>query len=121
MAGYITEFFGYQATDKSEAALIAAEQKRCPFLGSQCTKILSRDRAISGVCAIQQKTANSPQVICCPIRIYADNYKMLHTISNSAFGRRMNLYAGRAAVEKAKREGGAVAVFGHGFISCLLC
>ena len=26
MAGYITEFFGYQATDKSEAALIAAEQ-----------------------------------------------------------------------------------------------
>lgn len=115
MAGYITEFFGYQATDKSEAALIAAEQKRCPFLGSQCTKILSRDRAISGVCAIQQKTANSPQVICCPIRIYADNYKMLHTISNSAFGRRMNLYAGRAAVEKAKQEGGAVAVFGHGW------
>ncbi len=115
MAGYITEFFGYQATDKSEAALIAAEQKRCPFLGSQCTKILSRDRAISGVCAIQQKSANSPQVICCPIRIYADNYKMLHVISNNAFGKQMNLYAGRAAVEKAKQEGGAVAVFGHGW------
>lgn len=115
MAGYISEFFGYQAEDKSEAALIAAEQKRCPFLGSQCTKILSRDRAISGVCAIQQKSENSPRVICCPIRIYADDYKMLYTISRSAFGRDLNLYSGRAAVAKAKQEGGAVAVFGHGW------
>ena len=48
MAGYIAEFFGYQAQDNSEKALIAAEQKRCPFLKAQCTKILSRDRAISG-------------------------------------------------------------------------
>ncbi|MBQ3460964.1 MAG: hypothetical protein IJH14_09880 [Solobacterium sp.] len=115
MSGYISEFFGYQAKDNSEAALIAAEQKRCPFLGSQCTKILSRDRAIAGVCAIQQKTANSPRVICCPIRIYADDYKMLYTISKSAFGKELNLYAGRAAVNKAKQEGGAVAVFGHGW------
>ena len=115
MAGYISEFFGYQAEDSSEAALIAAEQKRCPFLKTQCTKILSRDRAISGVCAIQQKSANSPRVICCPIRIYADDYKMLYTISRSAFGRDLNLYAGRVAVAKAIQEGGAVAVFGHGW------
>ena len=115
MAGYISEFFGYQAEDKSETALIAAEQKRCPFIRTQCAKILSRDRAISGVCAIQQKSENSPRVICCPIRIYADNYKMLYTISQSAFGKELPLYSGRAAVEKAKEQGGAVAVFGHGW------
>ena len=115
MAGYITEFFGYSATDTSEKALVAAAQKRCPFLNTQCTKILSRDRTISGVCSIRQKTANSPRVICCPIRIYAEDYKMLYTISRSAFGKDLKLYAGRAAVERAKHEGGAIAVFGHGW------
>ena len=115
MAGYISEFFGYQAEDNSEAALVAAEQKRCPFLKAQCTKILSRDRAISGVCSIQQKSAHSPKVICCPNRIYAEDYKMLHTISQSAFRKQLNLYAGRVAIGKAKREGGAIAVFGHGW------
>ena len=94
MAGYISEFFGYQAEDNSEAALVAAEQKRCPFLKAQCTKILSRDRAISGVCSIQQKSAHSPRVICCPNRIYAEDYKMLHTISQSAFRKQLNWYTG---------------------------
>jgi len=52
---------------------------------------------------------------CCPNRIYAEEYKMLKTISKNAFGEEMNLYAGRAAVEKSKKEGGAIAVFGHGW------
>jgi len=115
MAGYIAEFFGYRAEDKSDAALRATAKRICPFIGSQCTKILSRDRDIAGVCAIRQKTDNSPIVICCPNRIYAEDYKMLHTISHSTFGQRFNLYAGRAAVSKAKVENGAVAVFGHGW------
>ena len=115
MAGYIAEFFGYRAEDNSEAALQSIAQRKCPFLGSQCTKILSRDREIAGVCAVRQKTDNSPTVICCPNRIYADNYKMLHTISERAFGQKINLYSGRAAVEKAKTEGVAIAVFGHGW------
>lgn len=115
MAGYIAELFGYRADDKSEDALKAAKKQICPFLGNQCTKVLSRDRIISGVCSVRQKTEGSPKVICCPIRIYADNYKMLRTISEQAFKENLNLYAGRAAVEKAKEEKGAIAVFGHGW------
>ena len=115
MAGTITEFFGYRAEDKSSAALKAAADKKCPFLGSACTKMLGRERTISGVCAIRQKTAGSPSVICCPNRIYAEEYKMLRTIAKKAFGEDLKLYAGRAAVDKAKREGGAIAVFGHGW------
>ena len=115
MAGYISEFFGYQADDASTEALTVAAQKRCPFLGTQCVKILSRDHIISGVCSIRQKTHGSPDVICCPIRIYAEDYKMLRTIASNAFGVELNLYAGRAAVEKACMEGGAIAVFGHGW------
>lgn len=115
MAGYIAEFFGYRAEDKSEQALTVATRQICPFLGTQCTKVLSRDRIISGVCAVRQKTAGSPNVICCPNRIYAENYKMLHLVAQQAFGCELGLYSGRAAVEKAKAENGAIAVFGHGW------
>ena len=85
MAGYIAEFFGYRTEDSSNEALTAVAQKRCPFLGTQCSKILSRDHIVSGVCAIRQKTNGSPNVICCPMRIYAEDYKMLRTIANNAF------------------------------------
>lgn len=115
MAGYISEFFGYRAEDRSEKAVAAAERQVCPFLGSQCTKVLSRDRVISGVCSVRQKTAGSPDVICCPNRIYAENYKMLRLVAQQAFGNELGLYSGRAAVEKAKTENGAIAVFGHGW------
>ncbi|WP_165072102.1 NotI family restriction endonuclease [Desulfovibrio sp. ZJ200] len=115
MAGYISEFFGYRAEDCSKHAAMAAIRQICPFLGSQCTKVLSRDRIISGVCAVRQKTTGSPDVICCPNRIYAENYKMLHLIAQQAFGCKLELYSGRATVKKAQVENGAVAVFGHGW------
>ena len=115
MAGTISEFFGYRAEDKSGVAIKAAADKKCPFLGAACTKLLGRTRGISGVCAIRQKKTGSPSVICCPNRIYAEDYKMLHTISKMAFQQELKLYAGRTAVAKAKSDGGAVAVFGHGW------
>jgi len=115
MAGYISEFFGYKAEDSSDKALTAAAKRICPFLGKQCTKILSRDGEVAGVCAVRQKAKGAPSIICCPNRIYADDYKMLYTIAKTAFGKELNLYSGRAAVDKAKEEKGAVAVFGHGW------
>lgn len=115
MSGYISEFFGYRSEDKSQSALAVANDKKCPFLGTTCTKLLGRTREISGVCAIRQKTNGSPSVICCPNRIYADNYKMLRQISEMAFGQKLQLFAGRAAVCKAKEQCGAIAVFGHGW------
>lgn len=115
MSGYITEFFGYPACDKSEKAIDEAAKRRCPFLSSQCTKILSRDNTISGVCAIRLKSQDSPSVICCPNRMYANNYELLHIISKNAFNKDLELFAGRVAVKEAKIRGGAVAVFGHGW------
>lgn len=114
MAGFISEFFGYKAEDSSKESLQSAMRQICPFLGKQCTKVL-KDRTIAGVCAIRQKTEGSPDVICCPNRLYADDYRMLKIVAKKAFGLHLNLYAGRAAVDKAKQEGGAIAVFGHGW------
>lgn len=117
MSGYISEFFGYRAEDSSDTALQNTSKQVCPFLSSYCTKALGdkTNRTLSGVCAVRQVTAGSPDVICCPNRIYAENYKMLSTIARKAFGADYNLYSGRLAVSKAKEENGAVAVFGHGW------
>lgn len=117
MSGYISEIFGYRAEDTTEVALNNISKQVCPFLSSYCTKALGdrANRTLSGVCAVRQVTAGSPDVICCPNRIYAENYKMLATVGEKAFGSKLNLYAGRLAVAKAKEENGAVAVFGHGW------
>jgi len=115
MSGYISEFFGYRAEDKTDAALKAAASRVCPFIGSQCKKTLSRDGTVAGVCAIKQKTKGTPSVICCPIRLYSDDYKLLKMISANAFQKNFNLYAGRVSIEMAKKENGAIAVFGHGW------
>lgn len=115
MAGYISEFFGYNATDHTEKALATASKRICPFTHNTCSKVLSRQRIPSGVCSVRQKTPGAVNVICCPNRIYAQDYKMLKTISQKAFVGSYNLYAGRAAVDKARLEGGAIAVFGHGW------
>lgn len=117
MSGYISEFFGYCAGDTSTIAAENTSRQVCPFLSSYCTKALGdkTNRTLSGVCAVRQVTLGSPDVICCPNRIYAENYKMLYTIAQKAFRAKLNLYAGRLAVEKAKVENGAVAIFGHGW------
>ena len=92
MAGFIEEFFGYRAKDVSGIATDAAKKKWCPFVHDYCEKTLS-NRERSGVCAIRQKTASSPTVICCPNRLYASEYMILKTITQDAFGKTFSLYA----------------------------
>lgn len=113
MAGYIAEFFGYNATDASDLALEHAASSTCPFLSVPCTKMLARDGSRSGVCAVRQKGPTAMNIICCPIRLYANDYEILRIIAEDAFGSGLKLFAGRIAVDEAKQRGGAVAVFGH--------
>lgn len=100
MAGYIAEFFGYRTEDKSEQAITAATRQLCPFLGTQCTKVLSRDRIVAGVCAVRQKTVGFPKCDLLSKSDLRENYKMLHLVAQQAFGCELGLYSGRAAVEK---------------------
>lgn len=107
---HISEFFGYLATDKSAPALAAAEQRRCPHLDGACVKTLS-DGLISGACAM--KPATSGPVISCPIRLYADDYRILSDVAEKAFSQGLQLVAGSRAQSEAKRLGEqVVAVFG---------
>ncbi|MDR0837952.1 MAG: hypothetical protein LBM94_07175 [Propionibacteriaceae bacterium] len=102
MAGAIYEFFGYRAVDDSNEAKAAPASAECPFLGEKCEKTLN-DRAISGACSIKPMT--SPPVICCPIRLYADDYKILQHIADLAFETpNLELVSGPSARKTALRE-----------------
>ncbi|MCU1479796.1 MAG: Restriction endonuclease NotI [Subtercola sp.] len=110
MAGTIWEFFGYRADDTSPESLAAAENRQCPFLGATCEKKL-HDSEVSGACTI--KPVTSGPVICCPIRLYADDYRILRDVADKAFGAGISLSPGRKAVDKARETGlPTVAVFG---------
>lgn len=110
MATTIHEFFGFQATDRTATAKDHADAGRCPFLDDKCIKTLS-DGLIAGVCTL--KPSRSGPVICCPIRLYADDYRILRDVSDMAFGPGLPLKPGGSAVSEAKQLGsGVIAVFG---------
>ncbi len=94
MASRIIEFFGYAPTDDSALARRARTDMRCPFIRDNCQKTLS-DKTISGVCTLQPMT--SGPVICCPYRLYADEYRILHDVAETAFRGRVELVPGNLA------------------------
>lgn len=110
MTARIWEFFGYRAEDRSPEAVASAADRRCPYLGATCEKRLS-DGAIAGVCSI--KPTKSGPVICCPIRLYANQYRPLYDVARLAFEADFDLVAGGEAATRAKeRARQVVAVFG---------
>lgn len=110
MAGTIWEFFGYRTDDSSIEAKAAAAKKECPIIGEECEKSFN-DGVTSGVCALKPMT--SEPVICCPIRMYADEYRILRDVSVKAFGEGLKLVPGREALGFATTEGeSCIAVFG---------
>lgn len=109
--GHIAEFFGYPATDQSAVAKKSAEDRFCPHLGSTCIKTLN-DGRVAGACNI--KPATTKAVICCPIRLYAEDYKILRDISDIAFATGLPLVPGPSARSKAAELGiPVVGVFGQ--------
>jgi hypothetical protein len=109
MASRIIEFFGYDPTDGTQAVVESRSNLRCPFLSRQCVKTLS-DGLISGACTLKPSTG-SP-VICCPIRLYAKNYAVLHDVARIAFGPTLPLLPANAITDVTDE---CIAVFGKGW------
>ena len=110
MASRIIEFFGYAPQDYSPAARNARAQKLCPFIGNTCKKTLS-EGSISGACTIKPMT--SGPVICCPYRLYSDDYKILQDVAERAFGKEVDLHPGKDARQAPVLPGRSrIAVFG---------
>ena len=110
MTGAIWEFFGYTAEDGSAVALQSAKERYCPFVAGPCEKRLSNGE-LAGVCSL--KPAKSSPVICCPLRLYADDYAILRDVSRMAFGHDYALIDGPQASLRVRETGNRmVAVFG---------
>lgn len=110
MAGMIWEFFGYRTTDESDNARTAIKTQTCPIINEKCEKSFN-DGVISGTCSLKPMT--SGPVICCPIRMYADDYRILRDVSDRAFTQDLKLIPGRQAAEYAiEKNLPCVAVFG---------
>jgi hypothetical protein len=111
MASTITELFGFDPKDKSKKAQAARTNLERPFTKSKCSKSLN-DGTVSGVCTISQ--VKSGPVICCPIRLYAEDYKILVDIAATAFGEGKELVPGNAIKHYVAKNTGKefVAVFG---------
>lgn len=110
MSSRIIEFFGYSPDDHSLIAQKAKNERFCPFIKNECQKTLS-DNSISGACTLQPKKG-SP-VICCPNRLYANDYESLKNIAKAVFGNNCDLYPGHKIQSvKPKPNRCRIAVFG---------
>lgn len=108
MALSIIELFGYGAADVSREAADSRARQRCPFIQSACTKMF-RDGQLSGVCTV--KPATEEPVICCPNRLYGDDYAVLRDVANSAFGRPLRLISA-TELRQSQQVESCVVVFG---------
>jgi len=108
MASRIVELFGYDPLDRSPAATAARSNTLCPFIGEPCSKKL-RDGLRSGACTLRQTSSREP-VVCCPVRLYADDYSILRDVAGFAFRPSIPLVR---ATEVDPAGGECVAVFGH--------
>lgn len=105
------DWFGYRSGDRSPSAEAAADLEHCPFIDGRCTKVQPRDQRSSGVCSLKQSTREA--VVCCPNRLYGDDYKILRDVAEIAFGPGLDLIAGPSAQRRSLATGRpVVGVFG---------
>ncbi|MEQ1593909.1 MAG: hypothetical protein ABL985_02315 [Casimicrobium sp.] len=120
MASKIVELFGYAPTDVSVQAKEARAQCLCPFVSdglAPCTKEIGdrSNRIKSGVCSIRDKDGHP--VLVCPIRMYANQYRLLKDVATLAFKTPdIELINGSKTVEhQPQPDKTLVAVFGKGW------
>jgi hypothetical protein len=100
------EFFGFAPEDTSPEATEFRKTLACPFVGGTCIKRF-KSGTVSGACSVKQ--VKSGPVICCPNRMYADNYRVLLDVAQACFGSDSRLCR---STSELKGDGNDVQVFG---------
>lgn len=85
----ITETFGYATSDTSDIALAQRKSEVCPFTNKTCWKRFRNGGLVNGTCVV--KAPMSEEVIVCPDRLYAENFRILREVALEAFGPSMKL------------------------------
>lgn len=106
MALRVNEFFGFEPLDPRASQFVS--NGICPFVDDKCIK------PRHGACSVQQISSENP-VICCPNRMYGENFRILKEISEEAFGPKTKLVSVmdfNTLDKKIIKSGNIVIVFG---------
>lgn len=114
----IVEIFGYRPDDISPISLSFHENNKCPFVKEDCSKKNSDQTITYGVCSLTDgaKKEIGSEIIACPKRLYADDFKVLKNASEEIWGK-LPFIIGGSKEElriKALQFGESVIAFGQG-------
>ncbi|MCB1807752.1 MAG: restriction endonuclease [Candidatus Competibacteraceae bacterium] len=79
----LVELFGYSPDDLTSTARTLWQLGGCPFINKACIKFNHDQTVIYGTCSV---TSPYGDIVICPNRLYADNYRTLQRVSEDAFG-----------------------------------
>lgn len=91
----LCELFGYAPDDTSQPARKQWKSQKCPFVGGVCIKHShpqpNGSMVVYGSCSVINKTRSGEkeEVIICPHRLYADNYRALKACIEDATGKKL--------------------------------
>ena len=108
----ITEIFGFAPHDDSAEVKNYRGTGTCPFTSKKCIKTFRDGGIINGTCTVKPPTGE--EVICCPKRLYAENYKILTEVAIEAFGPDVQVIPPKN-VQDTKGETRRVVAFGSGW------
>lgn len=106
----IRETFGYPTDDTSSVAIGQRAAQVCPFLNKTCWKSFRAGDVVHGTCTV--KPPNSEEVIVCPDRLYADDFRLLREVLDETFGSGTRLI-GPNEVKSTQGEENRVVAFGR--------
>lgn len=109
----IVELFGFAPDDVSPEAVDVFKRSFCPFVSTPCTKTNHDQSVVYGTCAV---TAGSDEVIICPKRLYAENFRVFTDVVSAIWGGLPLIVGGtvEALHSKARRHDECVVAFGQG-------
>lgn len=106
----LCEIFGHAPDDLSQGARSLWNIGGCPFVKSRCTKYNHDQTIIYGTCSV---VSGKNEIIICPNRLYAEDYKTIRYVAEDAFGKDVPVYMFDEYIEKRKEKGKCVVAVGH--------
>lgn len=79
----ILEIFGFPPEFLCEESNLMWATKACPFTSNACTKFNHDMSVVYGTCSM---ISNQGNIIICPNRLYAEDFKVLKQVANDSFG-----------------------------------
>jgi hypothetical protein len=99
----IVELFGFAPNDFSSQAVASFKTQRCPFVNLPCSKTNHDNSVVYGTCSVTG--ASKGEVIICPKRLYANDYRVLSDAANAVWSGIPIIVGGALAELKARASG----------------